>query len=328
MIYKSYIIENNLTILKNNVILFYGENLGLIDDFKRKIEENHKSRILKYTQDEVLKNENILISEIKNISLFDEKRIYFIQDVNDKILNFISKIINEIKDEKIYLFSNLLDKKSKIRNFFEKQKETDIIACYPDNEATIKKLILSNLKDFTGLTTEIINIIIDCCSCERVKLNNEIKKIKSYFLNKNIDKKNLLDLLNLREDDGINLIRDSALAGNNKLTNNLLKSIIIEPEKAVYFISIINNRLVKLNEIKKINSSNIEKVISEMKPPIFWKDKPFFLAQAKLWNKEKLKLAIEKIYQTELITKSQSNINKEIILKKLIVDICNIASAA
>ena len=135
-------------------------------------------------------------------------------------------------------------------------------------------------------------------------------------------------MLNLREDDGINLIRDSALVGNNKLTNNLLKSIIIEPEKAVYFISIINNRLVKLNEIKKINSSNIEKIINEMKPPIFWKDKPFFLEQAKLWNKEKLKLAIEKIYQTEVITKSQSNINKEIILKKLIIDICNIASAA
>ena len=328
MIYKSYIVENNINILKNNLILFYGENLGLKNELKDKISKSLKVKILKFTQDDILKNESFILNDINNISLFEEKRIYFIQNVNDKILNFILKIVNDIKDEKIYLFSNLLEKKSKLRNFFENEKKTDIVACYPDNKDSIKKLILSNLKDFSGLTPEVINIIIDCCSCQRAKLNNEIKKIKSYFLNKNIDKGNLLSLLNLREDDDINLIRDSALMGNNKQTNNLLKSIIIEPEKTIYYISAINSRLSKLNEIKKKDSNNTEKTINELKPPIFWKDKPIIIEQAKLWSRKKLKLAIDRTYDTEVITKSQSNINKKIILKKLIIDICDIANAA
>ena len=37
MIYKSYLVEQNIKVLKNNLVLFYGENTGLINDFKDKI---------------------------------------------------------------------------------------------------------------------------------------------------------------------------------------------------------------------------------------------------------------------------------------------------
>ena len=36
MIYKSYTIENNLEIIKDKIVLFYGENAGLIGDIKKK----------------------------------------------------------------------------------------------------------------------------------------------------------------------------------------------------------------------------------------------------------------------------------------------------
>ena len=41
MIYKSFLVENNINVLKNKLILFYGENLGLINEFKKK---NNKSK--------------------------------------------------------------------------------------------------------------------------------------------------------------------------------------------------------------------------------------------------------------------------------------------
>ena len=36
MIFKSYLIDENLDLLKNNIVLFYGENIGLINEFKKK----------------------------------------------------------------------------------------------------------------------------------------------------------------------------------------------------------------------------------------------------------------------------------------------------
>ena len=42
MIYKSFLVERNLKIIKSELILFYGENLGMQNDFKNTI----KKRIL------------------------------------------------------------------------------------------------------------------------------------------------------------------------------------------------------------------------------------------------------------------------------------------
>ena len=76
MIYKSYLVEENADILKNNLVLIYGENLGLINDLKEKIlVKNQKSKILKYNQDEILKNENFFFEELNNKSLFEEKKV-------------------------------------------------------------------------------------------------------------------------------------------------------------------------------------------------------------------------------------------------------------
>ena len=72
----------------------------------------------------------------------------------------------------------------------------------------------------------------------------------------------------------------------------------------------------------------MEKSIDKIKPPIFWKDKPSFFAQAKLWRKDKLIKALKMTYISEIRLKSSYDINKKVLFKKLIVDICNLANAA
>ena len=69
MIYKSYLLEKNISLLKNHVTLFYGENLGLKNDFKNLIKEYYlKSEFLNFNQDEILKNEKLFFNEVSNIS--------------------------------------------------------------------------------------------------------------------------------------------------------------------------------------------------------------------------------------------------------------------
>ena len=79
MIYKSYIFEDNIGSIKEKITLFYGENLGLKNDLKKKIKnENKNSEILRYSQEDLIKNKNLLISEIENISLFEKNKIFFV----------------------------------------------------------------------------------------------------------------------------------------------------------------------------------------------------------------------------------------------------------
>ena len=113
MIYKSYLVEQNINIFKNNLILIFGENLGLINEFQEKIREINKTKkIIKFSQDDILKNQTILFNEVNNMSLFEDAKIIFIDRVNDKILQLIQEIQPQIDKNKIFLVGDILEKKS------------------------------------------------------------------------------------------------------------------------------------------------------------------------------------------------------------------------
>ena len=163
---------------------------------------------------------------------------------------------------------------------------------------------------------------------DRIKLNNEIVKITTFFQDKKITTDKLESLLDIRLNDDFNILKDVALIGNKVETNKLLGDTIIESEKNIFYINIINQRLYKLLELFKISDSkNFENFISKIKPPIFWKDKPHFIEQAKKWNSKKIKFVLEKTYSLELSIKTNATINKDILIKKLLVDICDLANA-
>ena len=329
MISKSYIIEKNINLIDNNLVLFYGENLGLKNFFKDNIKNQKKNfKAIFYSQDEIIKDPEILYNEIFNFSLFQEEKKIFINDVNDKILSLISEIEEKDLAQKIYLFAGILDKKSKLRNYFEKSKKFLIVPCYSDNELTMKNIIIERLKGFKGLTTQNVNMIVESCNLDRDKLKNEINKIIVYFEDKNIKNHELENLLNSKENIDFSILKDGVLNGDKLNTNKLISDTIIEPEKNILYLSMINQRLLGLLKIKENNNDlNIERKVDNLKPPIFWKDKPIFLIQAKKWNIDKIKEALNKTYKLELKIKTNSSLNHVTLLKKLLVDICNLANA-
>ena len=328
MIYKSYLVEENIEILKNNLVLIYGENLGLINDLKKKIlEKNKKNKILIFSQDEILKKENAFFDEINNKSLFEDKKVFFIDNVNDKFLKIIEQILTITNENLVFLYSDLLEKKSKLRSFFEKENKTDIVPCYQDNEITIKKIITEDLKGYSGLTAPIINLIVESCGNNRAKIRNEMNKIKAFFNGSPLNYENLNKLLNIKENDDFRFVRDFAISGNKKKTGEYLDTTIFETEKFTYYLSNLNQRLIKLKEVVK-SKRNLEQTINEIRPPIFWKDKSTFLLQARVWNIRKLDEALKKVYNTEIRLKNNSDINKSTIVKRLIIEICNLATAS
>jgi DNA polymerase-3 subunit delta len=330
MIYKSYLLEQNINNLNENLYLFYGENLGLKNDFKDLLISRGKgSEIIKLNQDDILKKEEFFFNEINNISLFEKKKIYFIEQVNDKILDIIQEVEPRLDTQKLYLFSDILDRKSKIRNYFEKSATCGSIACYVDNEISLKKIILERLNGFEGLTTNVINLIINNCNLDRSKLNNEIKKIHTYFINKKIDREKLEILLNIKTNDNFSFLKDEALNGNKIKTNQLLSNTIIDVEKNIFYLNLINQRLNRLVEISNLSRSfGLEDAFSKIKPPIFWKEKPNFLIQIKKWNLKKIQTILSKTYDLEIKIKSDGAVNKNILMKKLLVDICELANAS
>ena len=329
MIFKSYLVESNLSLLKDkNIILLYGENNGLKDDIKKSIIEKNKNKeIIRLTQDDILKNNSLLDNEIMNLSLFDDKKIILIDNITDKSFSLIEKNVSQ-NNCLICLFSGVLERRSKLRNLFEKEKTLGLIPCYEDNEITLQNYIKNYLKNIKGLNQEIINFIINNSNKSRDKIKNELDKTAVYFMQKEINISELRQLLNLDENDDSQKLRDTAILGDKRLLNDLISKTQINEQDNMIYIRGLLNQFIKLAEILEINKTtkNLTKAIEGLKPSIFWKDKPMVLGQANKWEINKIKTTINELTDAEILIKSSTDIKGSEITKKLLIDICNKAS--
>ena len=327
MILKSYIVEQNIEILKTyQATLIYGQNNGIKDDIKQKLKNKNKSsEIIVFFEEEILKNKNLLYDNIINESLFNEKKTIFIHEVSDKILNQISECLEkENKEIKIYIFSDNLEKKSKLRNLFERSKNLAALPCYEDNERTLIAYVNKELNGYKGLSGEIINSIISNSNMNRSVIKNELIKIKNFFLEKKINKKETLEILNIKNNTRFDEIRDNALSGEREKINQSLSEINILKEDIFLYLNSLNYRIMKLQEIIKISEGNTNKygeTLNSLRPPIFWKDKPVVVKQLKKWNLESLTILASKISETEILIKKNSFIRNDVVLKDLIIDV-------
>lgn len=327
MILKSYELENNINnIIKFNLILIYGENIGLKESLKKKIISiNKKSEVINLYQEDLLKNKKVLTSEIENISLFVESKLIIINQTTDKLINNIEEFANNEQKIKIVLIAEPLDKKSKLRTFFEKENNLAVIPCYNDNEITLKKLIKTELKDFKNLDSNTINSIINYSNTNRKTVMNNLDKIKIFFEKKIILDEDLEILLNTDKNVHFENIRDAALEGNKNKLNDLFGTFTFTIEDTHLYLNLINYRLHKLLEIhrEKSGGEQFDETLNRIKPPIFWKDKPTYLNLLYKWDKRRVLDAIHYLGKVDNNIKNNSNVDKPTQIKNSITNICS-----
>jgi DNA polymerase-3 subunit delta len=315
MIFKSYEIGKiNPNI--NHLILFYGKNEGLKNEALNILIKN-KNNISNYEEKEILDNENVFIENILSKSLFEEDKSVVIKRATDKILKIIEILHSKnLEDTKIIINSENLEKKSKLRSFFEKDKKLICVPFYPDNDQTLSKLTYSFFRDKKiSISPSNINLIVAKCSGDREALLNEIQKIEYFSKNgKKIDSENILRLINLNENHSISELIDNCLAKNKKKIINILNENNFNNEDCIMIARsflIRAKKLLILSTTFEINK-NIDLTISSAKPPIFWKEKEITKQQINKWKSENIKKLIYSLSELELQIKK--NVNNSINL--------------
>ena len=310
---------NKKNLIKYKIYLIYGNNKGLIEEI---IENNLKKYLSKnvfnYDELSILNDTDSFKEEIFNNSFFENDKLIIISKVTDKILSLI-KEINERNLENIHfiLKSNILEKKSKIRNFFEKGKDTICIPVYEDNLQTLSS-IANNFfsENKINISQQNINLLIERSNKDRMNLNNELNKIKIYMQNKkSISLEEILKLTNLAENFSISELVDNSLVKNKKKTLTILNENNFSSDDSILILRIYLSklkRLLKIQDQLKI-SNNIDSALSLSKPPIFWKDKDLVKKQILIWSKDKIQKLIEKVNKTELEVKKNPLISVNII---------------
>mgnify|MGYP001156922938 CR=1 FL=1 len=323
MIIKSFEL-NKINLKKNNIFLLYGENEGLKNDIiKNYFYNKFSNNIYRYEEKEILNNQELFFNNIMSKSFFDDKKLIIISRTSDKILNIIEIILEKnIEDIKIIINSGILDKRSKIRTFFEKNKYIICMPLYADNNQTLSSITNNFFKEKKiPVSQEIVNLIVNRSRGDRQNLNNELIKIENYILNKKkVDINEILKLTNLAENYDVSELTDNCLAKNPNKTINILNENNYATEDCIL---IIRTLLIKAKRIFKIQTEinknkKIDEIISTYKPPIFWKDKDIVKKQIKSWSLKNIENLIYKINEIELLIKTNST-NSISILSDFII---------
>ena len=315
MILKSYEI-NKINQSINHLILFYGKNEGLKNEAINVLIKD-KNNISNYEEKEILDNESNFIENILSKSLFEQQKFILIKRATDKILKIIENLNSKnLEDTIIIVNSDNLEKKSKLRSFFEKDKTLICIPFYPDNDQTLSKLAYNFFKNKKILISpSSINLIVNKCSGDREKLVNELHKIEFFTKNgKKIDNVSISKLINLNENHSISELVDNCLAKNKKKTISILNENNFNNEDCIMITRSFISKAKKLLILSKTfeTNKNIDLTISSAKPPIFWKEKEITKQQILKWNSRNIKQLIYSLSETELQIKK--NINNSINL--------------
>ena len=325
MIVKAFELEK-IDLNKNKLFLLYGENQGYKNEIINKKFKTYFKNIYSYDESEILSNQETFFNNILSKSFFEDEKLIIVSRVTEKIKDISEEILEKkIDDLAVILIAGSLEKKSKLRSLFEKDKSAVCVPFYEDNNQTLSAIINKFFRDNKlSISQESINLISQRCRGDRKNLTNELDKIKNFMGNRNkIDVKDLLKLTNLAENYSVSELIDSCLAKNKKKTINILNENNYSLEDCILIIRTFltkTKRLVKLCE-KMQEIKDVDAAISGFKPPIFWKEKEIVKQQVRAWSNKNVKNLIYQINEIELLIKKHSsssvNILSNFIIEKV-----------
>ena len=323
MILKTFELNKN-NIDKFKFFLLYGENEGLKEEIINKIKKNQNGKEIKYEEAQILKNKSEFYNEIKNKSLFEEKRIFFLERCTEKISELLIEIFEDASDDLFIINCSILEKKSKLRNYAERSSNVVVIPTYKDNSQSLINIARKFFsEEKINISTETLNLLVNRCMGDRGILNKELDKISNYISEKKIiSLKEIAVLTNLSENYSASELVDASLTKNYIKVKEILNENIYSQEDTFLILRVFLQKAKKLLSLLEIINSenNVEKAINEYKPPIFWKDKPVLKKQLQLWSFENIINLICKLNDIEIKIKKNSSQNL-ILMKNFIYEI-------
>jgi DNA polymerase III subunit delta len=336
--------ENFLSSLKksinsNKVLLLYGPNLGLINLLYKKtidilsIDSNDPFNVSKIDGTQFKDNPSVLNDCISTFSISKDKRTVLLDltyvKINKTIENSILSSLNEKNNDYFLLIkANNLGSKNELVRFVEKFNNGILVPCY-DEDTNKVKILLLKLFEKHGFTfsNDFVSMLSSKFNSDTAINLMEIKKLDTFLIdNQNITEELILSLIT--DNININLNKIIQLTSSGKIEEALISLDKIY-ENSSTAISITKLFQIHFKRLEKIlltveNGSSISDTINNIKPPIFFKDRPLLTFQCQLWSLKTINLIFKRLIDIEIKFKSNFYPSK-ILLSQFILSTALIA---
>jgi DNA polymerase-3 subunit delta len=310
------------------IIFLYGQDIYRLREKLNEIIEHykkiHKSGLnLKYFDNRSLNFEDFR-DEIKQTSMFDEKKLMVLTDVSNNLEfkeNFLKNSKELLNSKEIILFSEgrELPKGDKFFSFLKKEAKSQEF-----NYLEGVKLKNWLKKEFAKFKVEIspesLDRLINFVGNDLWQMSNEIKKISTFKLGGKIEREDIELLVRPKIESDIFKTIDAIATKNKKQALALIHKHLEKGDNPLYLLSMINfqfrNLLMIRDLIEKKKPIQLFSKLTNLHPYIIKKSYP----QALKFKLEELKKIYQKIFKIDLAIKT-GQVKPELALDLFVAEI-------
>ena len=314
-----------------NIVFLYGANLGLVDLMYKKtleilkIDTNNPFSVSKIDGNEFKDNPSVLNDNMNTLSIFSEKRFILLDLMHVSVSKSLENtILENVKTEN----NNLLLIKAgnlKINSFikyFQNIKNAILVPCYEEKTSAIhSKLSDLFFRHKINFKKDFVNNLILKLSTNTLTNEMEIEKLDVFLTNnKNVTEEMVLTLISKNDDTNLNKVVESCSNGNPRNALIYFENIYENQSTTITLIRMFVNHFKLIEKILLLfeKNKNLDNVVNNIKPPIFFKKREFIIFQCKIWNLKLINIILTRLIELELKCKL-NNFSEKIFLSQFIL---------
>jgi len=314
--------------------LIYGEDAGQVRELAKKLAEtvvddlNDPFRVTTLDVSNLTSDPSRLSDEQAAMSFGGGRRLIRLRGITGDHARLISETIQEPSgDGLIIAEAGPLRRDSAMVKMFEASKTGAAIPCYADEGRSLAVLLDQTLKkENISLTPDARSYVINRLGADRAATRSEIEKLLLY-VGKN-GKLDLEDAVDAIGDAGSTSVDDLVYAtaiGDITSSHRALDRLTAANTQPITVIRSMIGHLTKLRAVvAKAETSGLEPALASIRPPIFFKRKTAFQEQARIWSRQRLSLAIDRMLRAEIEVK-QTGSDAYLALWKACYDVAQAA---
>jgi len=311
------------------IALVYGPDAGLVRErvdalLRASVDDlSDPFALARIEGDELSGQPSRLVEEAHTIPLFGGKRAVWVKAGSRNIAAAVEPVVDSPSpDCRVIIEAGDLKRNAPLRALCEKAKSAVAIACYPDDERTLPRLIDDEMRaaELT-LAPDARAMLLSLLGGDRLASRNEIRKLALYARSK--ERVELEDVMAVVADASalaLDAVLDAAFAGRTADVETQFGKARAGGASPGAIVSAALRQVSHLHRMRMAVEAgeSTRDVMMSVPPPVHFRRQPLVEAALKTWTAARLLRVIDQLAQATLETRKQADLAEAIAQRTLL----------
>jgi DNA polymerase-3 subunit delta len=318
-------------------VLIFGSDPGLVSERGQKLarslidRETPPGEAMRLDDSDLDDDAGRLATELQTRPMFSGRRIIRATAGRRIAAPLLKSVLADAPFEGVLIVeAGNLKSDDALRNLFEKNGAAVAIACYPDSEIDLERLVADVLAQ-SGMTIapDARAHLVGRLGADRALSRAEIEKLALYAHGRTtVSLEDIDAVVGDASDLALEAIADAAAQGRGRDAVADFGRALAAGESAQTIIGILQRYFLKLHRVRsEVDAgASIDEALRALRPPLHFRQRDAFAAQIRRWSRDALDQALSRLGETARAARLNSGL-EDVLAERLLLALSAMAGA-